>query len=71
MLQVDKHKSGTLHWCLFSCSLSGISPFAGDTQAETLANVTKAEWSFDEELFADFSSSAKEFVSSLIIKDPR
>ena len=30
--------------------LSGLSPFLGDSDAETFANITQARFSFDEEV---------------------
>ena len=40
----------------------------GDTDAETLNNVTAAEWDFDDEAFDDISDEAKEFIEKLLIK---
>ncbi|XP_076853152.1 myosin light chain kinase, smooth muscle isoform X3 [Brachyhypopomus gauderio] len=51
--------------------LSGESPFQGDSNSETLALVTAAEWDFDEESFEDITDQAKEFISSLLHKDTR
>ncbi|NXU90954.1 MYLK2 kinase, partial [Xiphorhynchus elegans] len=49
--------------------LSGLSPFLGDDDTETLNNVLAANWYFDEETFESVSNEAKDFVSKLIIKD--
>ncbi|XP_074867754.1 myosin light chain kinase 2, skeletal/cardiac muscle [Carettochelys insculpta] len=49
--------------------LSGLSPFLGDNDAETLNNVLAANWYFDEEAFEGISDEAKDFVSNLIIKE--
>ncbi|NWV07373.1 MYLK2 kinase, partial [Ptilonorhynchus violaceus] len=49
--------------------LSGLSPFLGDDDTETLNNVLAANWYFDEENFESVSDEAKDFVSNLIIKD--
>nr|XP_005994699.1 PREDICTED: myosin light chain kinase, smooth muscle-like [Latimeria chalumnae] len=51
--------------------LSGESPFQGNSDTETLANVTTAHWEFDEEMFADISENAKGFISQLLKKDMR
>ncbi|KAH0619315.1 hypothetical protein JD844_019302, partial [Phrynosoma platyrhinos] len=51
--------------------LSGLSPFLGDNDTETLNNVLAANWYFDEEAFEGISEEAKDFVSNLIIKDKR
>ncbi|NXJ10540.1 MYLK2 kinase, partial [Odontophorus gujanensis] len=49
--------------------LSGLSPFLGDNDTETLNNVLAANWYFDEETFENVSAEAKDFVSNLIIKE--
>ncbi|XP_077192480.1 myosin light chain kinase 2, skeletal/cardiac muscle-like [Paroedura picta] len=49
--------------------LSGLSPFLGDNDTETLNNVLASNWYFDEEAFEGISDEAKDFVSHLIIKD--
>uniref|UniRef100_A0A3B3Z5D2 Myosin, light chain kinase 5 n=1 Tax=Poecilia mexicana TaxID=48701 RepID=A0A3B3Z5D2_9TELE len=51
--------------------LSGESPFQGNSDAETLALVTAAQWEFDEESFQDITEEAQHFISSLLNKDPR
>lgn len=51
--------------------LSGESPFQGDTDMETLSNVTAAQWDFEEESFSEISQQAKDFISQLLQKDPR
>ena len=55
--------------CFFR--LSGESPFQGNSDAETLALVTAAQWEFDEESFEEITDQAKNFISSLLNKDPR
>ncbi|EHB11711.1 Myosin light chain kinase 2, skeletal/cardiac muscle [Heterocephalus glaber] len=49
--------------------LSGLSPFLGDDDTETLNNVLSSNWYFDEETFEAVSDEAKDFVSKLIVKD--
>ncbi|XP_058806996.1 death-associated protein kinase 3-like [Phymastichus coffea] len=49
--------------------LSGLSPFMGDTDIETMANVTIAKYDFDHEAFADISEDAKDFIKGLLVKD--
>ncbi|OXB71713.1 UNVERIFIED_CONTAM: hypothetical protein H355_005885 [Colinus virginianus] len=51
--------------------LSGESPFQGDSDMETLSNITAARWEFEEEIFSDISQQAKDFISQLLQKDPR
>ncbi|XP_023372047.1 myosin light chain kinase, smooth muscle isoform X1 [Otolemur garnettii] len=49
--------------------VSGLSPFMGDNDNETLSNVTSATWDFDDEAFDEISDDAKDFISSLLKKD--
>ncbi|XP_018558000.1 myosin light chain kinase, smooth muscle isoform X1 [Lates calcarifer] len=51
--------------------LSGESPFQGNSDTETLALVTAAQWEFDEESFDEITDEAKNFISSLLNKDTR
>lgn len=41
----------------------------GDTDIETMANVTIAKYDFDDEAFSGISEDAKDFIRSLLIKD--
>ncbi|XP_027880032.1 myosin light chain kinase, smooth muscle isoform X1 [Xiphophorus couchianus] len=49
--------------------LSGLSPFMGDNDNETLANVTSATWDFEDEAFDEISENAKDFITNLLKKD--
>ncbi|KAJ8921523.1 hypothetical protein NQ315_003141 [Exocentrus adspersus] len=49
--------------------LSGLSPFMGHTDVETMANVTIAKYDFDDEAFDEISDNAKDFIQKLLIKD--
>ncbi|XP_017891279.1 death-associated protein kinase 3-like isoform X2 [Ceratina calcarata] len=49
--------------------LSGLSPFMGDTDIETMANVTIAKYDFDHDAFAEISEDAKDFIQCLLVKD--
>ncbi|KAG8178585.1 hypothetical protein JTE90_021005 [Oedothorax gibbosus] len=51
--------------------LSGLSPFMGDSDMETMANVTRSEWDFEDESFDEISEDAKDFISKLLIKDQK
>lgn len=53
------------------CRLSGLSPFLGDNDAETLNNVLACRWDLEEEEFRDISEEAREFLSKLLIKEKR
>lgn len=49
--------------------LSGLSPFAGDNDIETLKNVKACDWDFDEEAFRDVSEEGKDFIRRLLVKN--
>ncbi|XP_034241669.1 caM kinase-like vesicle-associated protein [Thrips palmi] len=49
--------------------LSGLSPFMGDTDIETMANVTIAKYDFEDEVFNDISEDAKDFIAKLLVKE--
>ncbi|XP_075387737.1 myosin light chain kinase family member 4 [Tenrec ecaudatus] len=49
--------------------LSGLSPFLGDNDAETLSNILACTWDLEEEEFQDVSEEAREFISKLLIKE--
>ncbi|VDD77238.1 unnamed protein product [Mesocestoides corti] len=51
--------------------LSGISPFAGDSQAETFQNILECSVTFDREEFVDVSQEARDFITRLLRKNPR
>ncbi|XP_035246721.1 death-associated protein kinase 1-like isoform X2 [Anguilla anguilla] len=66
-LAADMWSVGVITYIL----LSGASPFLGDSKQETLANVSAVNYEFDEEFFRNTSSLAKDFISKLLIKDPK
>lgn len=41
----------------------------GDTDIETMANVTIAKYDFDDEAFSGISEDAKDFIRCLLVKD--
>ncbi|CAL1280815.1 unnamed protein product [Larinioides sclopetarius] len=51
--------------------LSGLSPFMGDNDTETFANITRGEMDFDDEAFDEISDDAKDFISKLLVKNVR
>ena len=51
--------------------LSGLSPLLGENDNETLANVTAAEWDFEDESFDVISDEAKDFIGQLLVKNAR
>ncbi|XP_036949238.1 death-associated protein kinase 2 isoform X1 [Acanthopagrus latus] len=50
--------------------LSGLSPFQGNTDEETLRNVIAMNYEFDSRYFSMTSSMAKDFIEKLLVKDP-
>ncbi len=53
---------------IFCCSVSGLSPFMGDTDLETMANVTIAEYDYEDEAFEKVSDLARDFIDKLLVK---
>ena len=41
----------------------------GDTDLETMANVTIAEYDYEDEAFDNVSTEAKDFIDSLLVKE--
>ncbi|KRY50894.1 Twitchin [Trichinella britovi] len=50
--------------------LSGLSPFGGETDVETLKNVKNCDWDFDSDAFKTVSDEAKDFIKKLLVRDP-
>jgi len=51
--------------------LSGASPFLGEDKQDTYANVASCQYQFDNEYFDNVSEIAKDFIRSLLIRDPK
>lgn len=51
--------------------LSGLSPFLGDDENETLNNILSCQWNFEEDEFSEVSKEAKDFISKLLVVDKR
>ncbi|XP_030215323.1 death-associated protein kinase 1 [Gadus morhua] len=66
-LEADMWSVGVITYIL----LSGASPFLGDNKQETLANVSAVDYTFDDEFFSNTSILAKDFITRLLIKDPK
>ncbi|XP_041039280.1 myosin light chain kinase 3 isoform X1 [Carcharodon carcharias] len=49
--------------------LSGLSPFLGEDDNETLNNIIACEWDLNDAEFENVSEDAKEFISKLLIKE--
>lgn len=55
-----------------SCfSLSGASPFLGESKQDTLGNISAMNYEFDEEFFCHTSELAKSFIRQLLERDKR
>ncbi|XP_068670413.1 death-associated protein kinase 1-like isoform X1 [Montipora foliosa] len=50
--------------------LSGLMPFSGEDDHQTLVKVAKADWDFDDECFDDLSHDAMGFIEGLLVKKP-
>ncbi|KAM7080332.1 death-associated protein kinase 2-like [Ciconia maguari] len=50
--------------------LSGLSPFQGETDAETLSNIVAGAYEFEESCFSQTSEMAKDFIGHLLVKEP-
>uniref|UniRef100_A0A8C5QR27 Protein kinase domain-containing protein n=1 Tax=Leptobrachium leishanense TaxID=445787 RepID=A0A8C5QR27_9ANUR len=51
--------------------LSGLSPFQGETDEETLTNVVNGNYEFDDRFFKDTSTMGKDFIRQLLVKEPQ
>ena len=48
--------------------LSGLSPFMGDSDVETFANISGISYDFEDEAFDSISEEAKDFIRKLLVK---
>ena len=64
--QTDMWSTGVLTYVL----LSGLMPFGGDTDHETLCNISNVDWEFDEDSFEEISSDARDFIERLLTLRP-
>ncbi|KAJ8395517.1 hypothetical protein AAFF_G00032510 [Aldrovandia affinis] len=51
--------------------LSGLSPFLGEDDNETLNNILACQWNFEEQEFTDISEEAKDFITRLLVKSKK
>ncbi|XP_038047068.1 myosin light chain kinase, smooth muscle-like isoform X2 [Patiria miniata] len=51
--------------------LSGISPFMGEDDKQTLIKVKRGYWDFEDEVWDDISDEAKEFLKAVMVLDPK
>ena len=52
------------------CSLSGCSPFLGDSKQETFAKVSAVDYVFPESSFQNTSDLATDFIRKLLVRRP-
>lgn len=71
MYSCDTNSSSGLLMGRFHFRLSGASPFLGDTQQETYANIVACDYEFDEEFFSQTSDLAKDFIRKLFVFEQR
>ncbi|CAG9530815.1 unnamed protein product [Cercopithifilaria johnstoni] len=64
-LSADMWAVGVITYSL----LSGVSPFAGTTNQETMANVLLCDWQFSDVVWKNVSDVAKDFIAKLIVKN--
>ena len=51
--------------------LSGLSPFMGENDGETFANITGISYDFEDDAFDPISDMAKDFIKKLLVKNQR
>ncbi|KAH8877250.1 Death-associated protein kinase 1 [Schistosoma japonicum] len=56
---------------MFPYRLTGISPFAGDTQLETFQNILDCIVDYSREEMQNVSDLAKDFIQRLLVRNPR
>lgn len=52
-----------------SFSVSGLSPFAGNCDVETMGNVTVGKYDFNDEAFDNISADCIDFITKLLVKE--
>ena len=62
-LPADMWSVGVITYLL----LSGISPFRGDTDSDTLRNVQAGQINFDPDAFKNITADAKDFIAKLLL----
>ena len=51
--------------------MSGLSPFAGNDDLQTLQNVKNMKWDFEDDAFKNISDNAKDFIKRLLVRQPQ
>ena len=52
----------------FNFSLSGLSPFGGQDDNDTMENIRKCDVRFPNEVFGNISDDGKDFIKKLLLK---
>lgn len=55
----------------FLDSVSGLSPFAGEDDIQTMGNITIGRYDFLDEAFDTVSEEAIDFINRCLVKDPK
>ena len=50
-------------------SLSGLSPFGGQDDNQTMENIRKCDVCFPNEVFGNISDEGKDFIQKLLLKN--
>ena len=66
-LYTDMWSIGVLTYVM----LTTCSPFAAEDKQMTFSNITTVNFEFPDDLFADISKSAQDFIQKLLKADPR
>lgn len=63
--------SSLLHCIPQTDRVSGLSPFAGECDVETMGNVTVGKYDFNDEAFDTVSADCMDFIAKLLKKNPK
>lgn len=52
-----------------NCSLSGLSPFGGQDDQQTMENIRRCHVQFPNDAFGEITDEGKDFISKLLLKN--